>query len=99
MEIGQRVRFSATLTRVNHYSSPGRLVRREWMRVKVDRPTHGSLVGLRTCSNGRMVREDTDGGGVYTFYHPVESLRTALVATHLRRKFLIVPMDALEVVA
>lgn len=97
MEVGQKVRFSATLTRVNHYSSPGRLVRREWMRVKTAL-TSGILVGLRTRSNGRMVREDTNGGE-YTFYSPVESLRTAIVATHLRRKFLIVPLDALEVVA
>ena len=55
---------------------------------------NGMVIGLRTLSNG-FIDYNSDYGYIY---NPTEYLQAALVAFDLRRKPILVPLDAVQVV-
>lgn len=90
LTLGQRVRYTATLTRTD---DPVARRRRVW---RPD-PTwghpdgrEGIVVGLRTLANG-ISDWDPDGGYEWV---PQETFPAVLVAFHVRRKPVLCPVDA-----
>jgi hypothetical protein len=98
IELGQRVRFTRTLTRRS-----GRENNRYTKRWHAERypgepepaPTEGVLIGVRTLSNGFVTYGWTDEP---TTYEPREHFTAYVVAHSLRRASALVLPDHLELV-
>lgn len=91
MKLGQRVKFKGVIHREDFSGG------RRWQRYEAS--GEGILVGLRTFSNGEMVPELNEWSGrTYYIYERRESVRAAIVATHLRHKPVYVLVEDLEVV-
>lgn len=94
MNLGDKMRFSATLHRVIVRGEQGN-DRCQWKRLECT-PQSGILVGVRTISDGERWWENDEIGYVY---EPKSYRKAAIVAFALNRKPAWVPMDALEVVS
>jgi hypothetical protein len=89
MTVGTRVRWTHALLR----EMDGR--QWFWKRIAYKTDPQGWLVGLRTLQNGEMARGLEDNGEFYGVFIPREYVRAALVTTSLRRKPILVPLDAI----
>jgi hypothetical protein len=93
LELGTVVQFSQTYSR-HGKNRIGYGIDKYWRRN--DNTTHtGIVVGIRTISNGTRKWVGSEEGYEYT---PTEYLQAALVAFDLRRKPVLVPIDAVQVV-
>lgn len=72
-----------------------------WERFSLDEPVHGIVVGLRTKQAGEIVHEiESDDLGYEMFrwnaWRRTGSYAVVLVATDLRRRHLVCPVDDVE---
>lgn len=91
--LGQRVTFTEVLRRMQTPFERGQR-RKFWHNFLVEK-TAGVVVGTRTLSNGQSWFEDEVG----YVYQPDEKggiVQAVLIATHLRRRLVLVPPDAVQ---
>lgn len=91
LELGTPVQFTAIYIRCNANTGSYR-VRKYWY-AKECKPRTGLIVGIRTLSNGTREWIDSEKGYEY---NPIEYLQAALVVFDMRRKPVLVPIDAIQ---
>lgn len=92
-QLGQRVRFTQVLQRMDVKVGARARHERHWL--SVERAGEGVLVGYRTQSNGYTEWWGPEEGSEW---RQTGTVRCALVATNLYRNPERVPLEALEVV-
>lgn len=91
--LGQRVTFTEVLRRMQTPFNGG--IRRKFWHTFLVPETIGVVVGTRTLSNGESWFED-EAGYVYRPDENAGRVSAVMIATHLRRKPVFAPLEAVK---